>query len=494
MLVEEDLRVEGHPYAIDKVQNLSGWDTIDMVKHDDRGRGGLGHLYSSKPPLLPTLMAAVYWVIYHVTGLSLGAFPYAVVRTVLIVVNVVPLVIGFLLLARLVERFGTTDWGRMFVMGAAVFGTFLTTFAVTINNHLPAAVCAMAAVYAAVRIALDGERRLRYFIIAGMTAAFAAACELPALAFLVALSVALLWKAPRQTLLGYVPAAGIVLAAFFAANWVAHGNLRPPYTHRAQIVRRSLDPEDIVAVAEALQEAEKQPSTEAFKETFRESASAWVLSLRRKDLHDVVARELADNDRTEIKQAALGAIDAADLQADRGDNWYDYAYVRGGRTLDSYWRNPQGVDRGEQSPVLYAVHILIGHHGIFSLTPVWLLSAAGIVIWLVQKRDRNLRELTLLIAAVSLVCLAFYLTRGPDYRNYGGVTSGLRWMFWFAPLWLLVMLPAADAMAARWWTRGIALVLLAVSVLSASYPVWNPWTSPWIVNYLDYLGRLGWIG
>jgi len=38
----------------------------------------------------------------------------------------------------------------MFVMAAAAFGTFLTTFAVTINNHLPAAVCAAVAVYATV--------------------------------------------------------------------------------------------------------------------------------------------------------------------------------------------------------------------------------------------------------------------------------------------------------------------------------------------------------
>ena len=43
----------------------------------------------------------------------------------LVLFNVVPLVIGFVLLARLVERFGTTDWGRIFVMAAAVFGTFL---------------------------------------------------------------------------------------------------------------------------------------------------------------------------------------------------------------------------------------------------------------------------------------------------------------------------------------------------------------------------------
>ena len=69
----------------------------------------------------------------------------------LVLFNVVPLVIYLCCWPRLVERFGTTDWGRIFVMAAAAFGTFLTTFAVAINNHLPAAVCAAAAVYAVVR-------------------------------------------------------------------------------------------------------------------------------------------------------------------------------------------------------------------------------------------------------------------------------------------------------------------------------------------------------
>ena len=118
------MRVPDAPYAIDKVIQEPNWDTIDMVKHN-------GHLYSSKPPLYPTLLAGMYWVIFHLTGMSLGTHPFVVGRIMLILVNVLPLAVSFVLLAKLVERFGTTDWGRLFVMAAATFGTFLTTFAVT---------------------------------------------------------------------------------------------------------------------------------------------------------------------------------------------------------------------------------------------------------------------------------------------------------------------------------------------------------------------------
>ena len=72
-------------------------------------------------------------------------------------------------------------------------------------------------------------------------------------------------------------------------------------------------------------------------------------------------------------------------------------------------------------------------------------------------------------------------------RNYGGGTSGFRWMFWLAPLWLLTMLPMADILARRRWTRALALLLLALSVLSASYPIWNPWSHPWLMNLTQNL-------
>ena len=129
----------------------------------------------------------------------------------LVTVNILPLVLMYLLLARLVERFGTTDWGRVFVMAAATLGTLLTTFAVVLNNHLVAAVGAAVALYALVRICYDGERRSWYFALAGLAAAFTAANELPALSLLAAMGLLLLSVRRGKRCWRSLPAALVVV-------------------------------------------------------------------------------------------------------------------------------------------------------------------------------------------------------------------------------------------------------------------------------------------
>ena len=233
--------VEHGTYAIDDVIAEPNWDTIDMVAHDDEGNGqaaashGPLHYYSSKPTLLTTILAGEYWLIYHLSGATLGDHPFEIGRFMLITFNVIPLAIYLWLLGRMVERYGRTDWGRIFVIAAAAFATFLTTFAVVLNNHVTGAVTTLGAVYAAARIWYDGRRELRYFIAAGLLAAATAADELPALSFFALLSAGLLWKAPKQTLIAYLPAALLIAAGFFATNYLAHGSLRPPYMHRGGV-------------------------------------------------------------------------------------------------------------------------------------------------------------------------------------------------------------------------------------------------------------------
>lgn len=86
------------------------------------------------------------------------------------------------------------------------------------------------------------------------------------------------------------------------------------------------------------------------------------------------------------------------------------------------------------------------------------------------------------------MCILFYILRPLDDRNYGGMTSGFRWAFWMAPLWLVAMLPVADWAGKRRWSQIGAAVLLGLSVLSASYPTWNPWTQPWLWDAIENLG------
>jgi hypothetical protein len=402
--------VEQGTYEIDTFIGVPNWDSIDKVQH--RGCDDQLHLYSSKPPLLSTLVAVPYWCIHRLTGATLGTHPYEIGRFLLLFVNILPLVCMFVLVARLAEQFGQTDGGRIFVVAVATLGTFLSTFATVLNNHIVAAVCATVALYAVVQIRCVGKEHFGWFFVAGLMAALTAATELPALLLLVLLGLYLFIKAPRKTTCGFLPAVLLVVAAFFTTNYVAHDSWRPPYAHRS-----ATDPED---------------------------------------------------------------------------NWYEYTYEVNGKQQQSYWLAPRGIDQGEPCRGTYALHVLVGHHGILSLTPVWLLSIIGMCLWL-WRGPGPTRELAILVVLLTVICLAFYIGFRPQQdRNYGGMTSGFRWMFWFVPLWLLVMLPAADELDKSSSGKALGLALLALSVMSVTYPTWNPWTHPWIYHWMEYWGWAGW--
>ena len=103
----------------------------------------------------------------------------------------------------------------------------------------------------------------------------------------------------------------------------------------------------------------------------------------------------------------------------------------------------------------------------------------------------NARQaLALTTIVITVVVLAFYLSRPQIDRNYGGGTCCLRWLMWLTPLWLLTILPAADWLSGRIWGRFVLIALLAISAFSAWYAADNPWSHPWI---FDYWTSLGWI-
>jgi glycosyltransferase involved in cell wall biosynthesis len=406
--------VERGGFAIDDLVVEPGWDTIDAVVHPDAS--GRMRLYSSKPPLLSVLCAGPYWLLARATGWTLGDHPFEMGRLLMVLYGLVPLLVTIFFTCRLVDRIGTTDWGRIYGAALIAFGTFLTTFAVVLTNHLPAAACTAASGWLLYRIRCDGLRSWAAFAAGGGTAALAAAFDLPALAWCGAVLALLAAADLRRGLCAAVPAAALVAGAAVGTNWLAHGTPLPPYAHRATGV-------------------------------------------------------------------------ATDGQA----NWYDYSItLPNGRVLESYWRNPQGQDRGEPSAARYAWHALVGHHGIFSLTPAWLLAIPGLIA-LASRRGGNgagMRGIARAIAAVSAVVILFYLARPPLDRNYGGMTSGFRWVFWLSPLWAASVVPAADALGRSRAGRWLALALLGLSVVSVSYPTWTPWTQPWLQRWLEHAGWL----
>ena len=398
------------------------------------------HYYSSKPALLPTLIAGVLYPARLATGVPLDRIvlqeraprevqksdpgsPYGVrgvletpkepvrwpvyifyFKPIVVLLNVIPFGAFLVFYARVLDRHAANEWAWLFCLVAAAFGTYLLPFTQTLNNHTVAAFSAFFALYQLIWIWDREEPSGWRFAAAGFFAAFAAANELPALAFLVLLFGLLLVSFPGQTIRYFLPGAIVPIAAFMATQYAVFGEFKLAY--------------------------------EAF-----------------------------------------------------GTDEYLYE--------GSLWKTPLDLDAFNEHPEPYAtyfLHMTVGHHGFFSLTPIFLLSAFGAVRllgnggWfpLPRRGGSALPVVAWLTIVLTVILLAFY-TWNPKARNYGGSTQGLRWLFWLIPFWMLLLPKGVESGQTRPWFRGIAFFALGVSVMSVGYAIRNPWTHPWILDGLEHL-------
>lgn len=408
-------------YAIDEIRRQPGWDSIDIIYDGE-------HFYSTKPPLLSTLVAGVAAVVERVTGADLLSNPLLVTRLTLLIVNGVPQLLAWWLMALMIDRLAQSDWTRLVLVLTTCVGTLLSPFVSTLNNHTVAAVGVVMAVYGLLRVlerraTLAGDERAWELAFAGFGAGWAAANELPAAFLLAAICCRIGLGASWRGRVWFAMGSGLPLLAMLLVNYAATGDWKPTY-------------------------------------------------------------------------AAYGSR--------------LYVFVFEG--VPSYWMEPHGIDRNLDSPLGYLFHCTLGHHGIWSLTPLFLWCWLSWCFWLPQHWRRKslhgtpsptflpviddhstpptgLRTIVGLSAAASVVTVGFFLTRTANY-NFGGVSCALRWVLWIVPLWLLTLVPALDAAAGC--VRGRFFVIL--TLVPSCWSVWtrmeNPWHHPWLYYEMQ---SAGWI-
>ncbi|HVW25623.1 MAG TPA: hypothetical protein VHC69_09645 [Polyangiaceae bacterium] len=342
-----------------------------------------GHFVSSKPPLLPTYGAGVYWLLKRVTGYNITENESIVVWTVGVFTGWLSHLVFLLYFYRLCKVLLKKQLAILVSVAAACFAYLGVAYATAINNHSVGAALAVAGFYHAFKAKHELGGKLEW-VFAGVTLGILPAIDLSSLALTGLTGIYLLTKNWKRTLLLYAPAA---LPGLVAQPLLAHA-----------------------------------------------ATGSWI-----------------------------PAYADASLMAYKG------SYFGGHRA---------GIDALFEPKPVYAFNVLIGHHGVFSMTPIFIFGLVEIVrrLW---KRDKFVPE-TIVFSVCFTVVTAFYIFRT---HNYGGWCVGMRWLVPVMP-WLLVMfglwVDRAKIGRIKWTLVVLAFAVSAFNVQDGltspfQFSVWHNW-------------------
>lgn len=382
-----------------------GWRTVDRVLDPKTLE-----YFSSKPPLLPTLVAGLAKTLDLAFGWKPSTHPFEITRVVLLLINLLPWWLYLLVFRDLLERLPGTDASRLILLAMAGMGTLVQPYLIVFNNHTPGTFAVLFATAGMVRIWLASPHLpagWTWYLLTGLCAGFAVTCELPALSFAAMVGLALAIRSPQGAFTGFVPGLAMPLAALVALNVVSLGQIKPAYA---------------------------------------EFGGPWYEY--------------------------------------EGSSWYDPGHLK--RGIDWARRN-LGESLGS-----YAWHLTVGHHGLFSLTPFFVLALPGAWLGFRDRRQGTALALQATLGIMALVLtailLAFYLYKSD---NYGGNCCGARWLQWLTPLLLLAASPAVRHLMESRSGRWCLMLLMAISVMSASAASGNPWRRPWLYDLMKWCGWPG---
>lgn len=313
-------------YFIDDSQYVH---TIDKKKVGD-------HYISSKPPLLPTYGAGVYWVYQKLTGQTIAENEGNVVRLVTFFTSFLSHAVFLIYLYRFCLTFFRRRLTVLVTTAAGCFSFLGVAYATAINNHSIGATLALVGLFHAYR-AGKGSPGYKDWILAGFWLGVNGAVDLTCLAFVPTVGLYLLLKDWRKALVAFGFAALPGLLSLSLLNYHITGSIKPFYSN-------------------------------------------------------------------------------SELQ-NFSDNYFKY--------------HRSGIDALREPKHIYAWNVLLGHHGVFSMTP---LLGFGLYELIRHIKNRTYLRESLVVLSVLLMVFYFYIFRT---RNYGGWCVGMRWLVPFMPLLLL---------------------------------------------------------
>jgi hypothetical protein len=356
-------------------------DRSRYVRTIDKYKVGPNYI-SSKPPTLPAVGAAVYWVYKELTGKTIARHEGDVVRTVSFWTGGACHILFLIYFYRLSRLLFKRQLAVIVAMAGASFAYLGVGYATHINNHSTAAALAVCGLYYAVRIRLGRDERPWHWPLAGFVLGILPAVDLPGLAITAALTVYLFTHDKKKTLLWFLPALLPGVLFHLALTYYISGSLKPFYFNREL-------------------------------KTFKEF----------------------------------------------------------------YFRKAGGIDGLKEPKLLYAFNALLGHHGLFSMTPLYLFGLWELVRSL--KTRRYLAESLVILASV-VAFSGFFIMRT---HNYGGWAVGMRHLVPIMPLLLLCFGLWVDRVRLSRLLWALVICAFSISCFNVQdaltspfqYSVWHNW-------------------
>lgn len=205
----------------------SPFRTIDMVYVE-------GRVLSSKPPVLPVLMAAEYWVLYRVFGCDIRGETGArlVIKVLTLTFVGLPFIVYLLLLRTVLNWYIQSGAVRILALLGGAFCNHAMGMAVTINNHVPAGAALFAAAFLCLGLA---HRKLPsnpfMFVAAGLLIMTASVLEFWCLLFLPFFVAYLLRHNGLRNVGWYVLGMAPMALFHLGLTYVSLGTVLPAYVH-----------------------------------------------------------------------------------------------------------------------------------------------------------------------------------------------------------------------------------------------------------------------